>query len=72
MPAMNGWEFIENYRSLKQSISRHPVIVMLTSSINPDDEMRALNIREISEHLHKPLPEDVLATLLTKHFPDRV
>jgi len=69
MPAMNGWEFIDQY---KRTIPEPPnkVIVMLTASINRDDELRASTINEISDYMNKPLSERILERLLEKHFPD--
>jgi CheY-like chemotaxis protein len=41
MPAMNGWEFLENYRKLEKRQHGKVVIIMLTTSLNPDDKIRA-------------------------------
>src|SRR5215213_8569402 len=41
MPCMNGWEFLEHYREIKQPSFRTPVIIMLTTSFSVDDKIKA-------------------------------
>ncbi len=69
MPAMNGWEFIDHYKQMNR-LQSSKVIVMLTSSINRDDELRASTINEIADYMNKPLSEVVLEELIDKHFPE--
>jgi len=40
MPAMDGWEFLAQYRSLPQEKKADTVLIMLTTSLNPDDEKK--------------------------------
>ena len=66
MPAMDGWEFIERFREQK-----HPqkvVIVMLTTSINPDDKIKALRMPEISSFEHKPLTAEMARSVFERFF----
>ncbi|MCK5860806.1 MAG: response regulator, partial [Abyssibacter sp.] len=37
MPIMNGWEFIEAYEQLDPKFQSGVVIMMLTTSLNPED-----------------------------------
>lgn len=67
MPAMNGWEFIDQYKQLS-NVQTSKIIVMLTASINKDDEIRASRINEIADYLNKPLSETILEEVLHKHF----
>ncbi len=69
MPVMNGWEFIEAYAALDESMLGGVVLMMLTTSLNPDDRARAENRGCISDFVSKPLTRDSLAELLSKHFP---
>ena len=39
MPAMNGWEFLEKYNNLEKGHRGNIVIIMLTTSLNPDDRL---------------------------------
>jgi len=55
MPILDGWQFIEEYKSIKTEIKKKIVIVMWSSSINPIDTERASKISEISNYLIKPI-----------------
>lgn len=41
MPVMNGCEFLEEYEKLGQYQKGKEIIVMLTTSLNPDDQEKA-------------------------------
>jgi len=71
MPAMDGWEFLEKYRQLSATQKASIVMIMLTTSLNPDDEQRALSIPEINGFENKPLKADRLKEILESYFPDR-
>jgi len=70
MPAMNGWEFLEKYRKLQKEQQGKIVMVMLTTSPNADDELRAKQIPEISGFENKPLTAVILKKIFAKHFSD--
>ncbi len=70
MPVMDGWGFIEAYKELSESIRKEIVIVMLTTSYDPDDKEKAKRIPEISEFEKKPLTFDMLNQLMEKYFPE--
>lgn len=67
MPRMNGWQFLEEYRALPKP-GREPIVVMLTSSINPEDQERAAAIREVTEFRSKPLSFEMLDEIIASHF----
>jgi len=69
MPAMDGWEFLEKYRQLPEEKKTSIILIMLTTSLNPDDERRAMTIPEIAGFENKPLKEPQLLYLLKKYFP---
>jgi CheY-like chemotaxis protein len=68
MPAMDGWEFLEKYRLLPPAQKADIVLIMLTTSLNPDDELRTRTIPEVSGFENKPLGQEQLDQLLTKYF----
>ena len=72
MPAMDGWEFLEKYRGLPPAQKASIVMIMLTTSLNPDDQVRAGAIPEINGFEHKPLRIDRLKEVLKNYFPDKV
>ena len=76
MPAMDGWEFLTQYRNLPKEKKADIVLIMLTTSLNPDDEKRTFSIPEVSGFENKPLNQARLKRLLEKYFsngdtPDR-
>jgi CheY-like chemotaxis protein len=70
MPAMNGWEFLEKYKDLETAHKGNIVIIMLTTSLNPDDKLRAADIPYITGFENKPLTDKKLEEVLKKYFPD--
>jgi CheY-like chemotaxis protein len=70
MPAMDGWEFLEKYGQLPEEKKASIILVMLTTSLNPDDERRASVTPEIAGFENKPLKEPQLQRLLKKYFPE--
>lgn len=68
MPGMNGWEFVEAYNKLTPSLDKQIVIVMLTTSQNPDDRSRAASLSEIAGFENKPLNKEKLEGLIGQHF----
>jgi CheY-like chemotaxis protein len=70
MPGMNGWEFLEEYEKLDNNVKAKVVVVMLTTSINPDDEKKAVENKNIKGFQRKYLDEEALDSILAEHFPD--
>ncbi|MCF4101662.1 response regulator [Gillisia sp. M10.2A] len=66
MPIMNGWEFLEEYEKLEQEQKGGELIVMLTTSINPDDIEKAKRIEHITDFHSKPLDLESLNEILEK------
>lgn len=69
MPAMNGWEFLDRYDKLEQKDKAETVVVMLTTSLNPDDKLKAKEMPLVSGFEDKPLTSEKLNEILRKHFP---
>lgn len=61
MPRVNGWEFLEKYKSLKTEKS--PVIIMLTTSLSPTDQEKADSNENVYKLYSKPLKVDYLVEL---------
>jgi len=70
MPGLNGWDFMDRYHQLDAHDKAHIIIIMLTTSLNPSDEERALRNYEIADFLHKPLRPDTMENLAKKYFPE--
>lgn len=68
MPRMNGWEFLDEYKKLENVNPVKTVIIMLTTSLNPDDKQRAESIPEVSGFEIKPLTNKMICDVLKKYF----
>ncbi len=68
MPAMNGWEFLARYNELDPEHKAEIVVVMLTTSLNPDDKLKANDLPEISGFESKPLTREKLDAILHRYF----
>ena len=62
MPKMNGFEFLEAATE-RFGVKLCPIIVMLTTSLNPKVEERAKSFNIVRDFLNKPLTQDQLKTL---------
>lgn len=71
MPAMDGWEFLERYALLSPEQKASIIVVMLTTSFNPEDEERARGINYISGYKNKPLTAEVMSEIIDEYFSDR-
>jgi CheY-like chemotaxis protein len=69
MPVMDGWEFAEAFDKLDQSQKGKIIIVMLTSSLNPDDREKASTLPAISDFQNKILTMEALISIMNKYFP---
>ena len=68
MPGLNGFEFLEEYHKLDERLKAKVVIIMLTTSLNPDDKIRAMDTKEVAEFENKPLTVEMLHETLEKYF----
>lgn len=72
MPAMDGWEFLDEYKQIKKSTDLDKVIiVMLTTSLFPEDRAKASQMQEISGFENKPLTAENFERIINKHFEQR-
>jgi response regulator RpfG family c-di-GMP phosphodiesterase len=67
MPEMNGWEFLQEYDLLDKEL-QSPVIIMLTTSENPDDIKKTKSWSFVSEYVTKPLTKDLIKDVIDKYF----
>ncbi|MDB5257653.1 MAG: response regulator [Chitinophagaceae bacterium] len=72
MPGMNGWEFLEEYNKLEKRFQSRAIVVMLTTSDNPDDKKKAKSSEVASEFRTKPLTPDMLQEIVNKYFNSSV
>jgi len=68
MPVMDGWEFAEAFAKLNPDQQGNAKIIMLTSSLNPDDKERASNLPAISGFQSKILTMEGLSQIMDQYF----
>jgi len=68
MPGMDGWEFLEKYKKLPEVSKAQIIIVMLTTSLNPDDEARAREHSQVLRFFTKPLKPDMIDEIAEQFF----
>lgn len=70
MPRMNGWEFLEAYDQFKEAPKRSVTVMMLTTSSNPDDVVRAKKHHLLDHFMNKPLDDERFKELISEFFPE--
>lgn len=63
MPLMDGFQFLEEFEKLSDLIKKKCKIVMLTSSINPQDFSRSKKYNTVLLYLNKPLSHENIIKL---------
>jgi CheY-like chemotaxis protein len=67
MPGINGWDFMDRYQLISNQLTK-PVLIMLTTSENPDDRLKALQSGAIADLMTKPLTADLLNAIKHRFF----
>lgn len=63
MPLMDGFQFLDEFNKLKESTKKKCNIIMLTSSINPQDVSKSKKYESVKQYLNKPLSQESLKEL---------
>ena len=63
MPLMDGFQFLDLFDKLNDSTKQKCKIVMLTSSINPQDINKSKNYDYVKKYINKPLTQQNLTSL---------
>jgi len=68
MPGMNGWEFLQEYTLLDKELHNRIIIIMLTTSDNPDDVARSKEGSFVSGYITKPLTREKMNDIIRQYF----
>lgn len=72
MPKMNGWEFLEKYKSLPEEQKAKIVMAMLTTSAMLEDKQKAINTGELKGFINKPLAKEDVERIIEGNFRSEV
>jgi CheY-like chemotaxis protein len=61
MPEMSGFDFLDEYQKLPENVKNHCIIMMLTTSLNQDDKIRAQANKFVYKFVNKPLDREKLS-----------
>lgn len=70
MPLMDGWEFLEAFKQQFGERPDTPLVLMVSTSLNPDDQDRLTRYPAVSDFIPKPLDAAHVSKVLAQHFPD--
>lgn len=70
MPGMDGWEFLDEYNQLLNGQKADVVVVMLTTSLDPDDKLKAAELGT-KGFLRKPLTPERVQEIVKANFPEK-
>lgn len=64
MPELTGFQFLERFEEMSESLQKNIAIIMLSSTVDPIDLERAEKNRFVTGILKKPLNPDVLKSII--------
>lgn len=65
MPVIDGWMFLDEFKTLAKKLKKKITIYMVSSSIAPEDIRRAKSNPFVSDYLVKPVSAETLRQVLT-------
>lgn len=64
MPVMDGWEFLEEYKTLAKQINSPIKIYILSSSVDKNDIMRSKEYNSVIDYVVKPVYKEKFSEIL--------
>ncbi len=63
MPVMDGFGFLEEFEKLSERVRKNAKVIVLSSSISPEDINRASTNQYVVKYVNKPLNEKYLEAI---------
>lgn len=67
MPEMDGFGFLASYELLPDTVKENCTLIMLSSSLNPDDLQRVEDNRYVNRFISKPLDREKLENIIADY-----
>lgn len=55
MPIMNGWQFLDEFKKMQNSIDKNITIYLVSSSFDDRDISRSKDYAEVTDYIIKPV-----------------
>lgn len=68
MPRMNGWEFLDEYGHFDEALRKNTIVVILTSSTNPEDQAKGEQNPLVNLYRLKPITEELIEEIIGQFF----
>lgn len=65
MPVMNGWDFLEQYSSIKSSNDLKPPVFIVSSSVDEADIIHSRQFQEVTDYIIKPILREKFTEILS-------
>jgi len=72
MPDVDGFGFLEAYEKLPDAVKSNCLVMMLSTSLNPDDLSKAKANKYVSRFLNKPLDREKIEILEKELFEKKI
>ncbi len=69
MPVMDGWEFLDEFTKKHTENYKNVKIILLSSSIDPNDIQKAKEYPIVLEFYPKPLSKEIIEDIKNRIFP---
>ena len=66
MPVMDGWEFLDEYDPMRNSLGKENLLYVVSSSVTPHEIERSKNISSVIEFITKPISREKFTELLER------
>lgn len=64
MPVMDGWQFLEAYKSILPQLDKPLIIYMVSSSVNEQDIEKSKEYGTVADYIMKPVQREKFLKLL--------
>ncbi|WP_184550497.1 response regulator [Mucilaginibacter sp. FT3.2] len=65
MPVLDGWGFLEQFDVIKLQIKKEVKLYVVSSSVSPDDLMRAKEFSMVTDFIRKPIHTREIVEILS-------